>query len=76
MNAGIPGGIEIAKNLMAKYWIGAHDEEKENSGLAVMKIRLKKFGVEEVRELVRDEIGGGGCDVRVLDCGEELVVKS
>ncbi|KAL9596258.1 MAG: hypothetical protein Q9219_005919 [cf. Caloplaca sp. 3 TL-2023] len=80
VNAGIPGGIEIARNLMARYWIGAHDEEKENSGLAVMKIRMKKFGIEDVRELVRREFGGGGggggCDVRILDCGEELAVKS
>ncbi|KAI4166724.1 MAG: hypothetical protein LQ343_007813 [Gyalolechia ehrenbergii] len=78
VNAGIPGGIEIAKSLMARHWIGAHDEEKENSGLAVMKVRMKKFGLGEVRELVRREFcgGGGGCDVRVLDCGEELVVRS
>ncbi|KAL8833842.1 MAG: hypothetical protein Q9170_004064 [Blastenia crenularia] len=78
VNAGIPGGIEIAKNLMARYWIGAHDEEKENSGLAVMKTRFKKFGIGDVRELVRREFGGGGrgCDVRNLDCGEELTVRS
>ncbi|KAL8719392.1 MAG: hypothetical protein Q9225_003597 [Loekoesia sp. 1 TL-2023] len=79
VNAGIPGGIEIAKYLMARYWIGAHDEDKENSGLGVMKIRIRKFGVGEVRELVRREIGGGGggtCEVRALDYGEELVVRS
>lgn len=74
VNAGIPGGIEITKNLMARHWIGAHDEDKENSGLAVMKIRLKKFGLGEVRESVRREFSG--CEVRVLECGEEMCVRS
>ncbi|KAL8685456.1 MAG: hypothetical protein Q9218_007747 [Villophora microphyllina] len=78
VNAGLPGGVEIAKHLMARTWIGAHDEDKENSGLAIMKLKMRKFGVEEVRELVRREWNGGGngCDVRVLDCGEEMVMKS
>ncbi|KAL8909495.1 MAG: hypothetical protein Q9207_000175 [Kuettlingeria erythrocarpa] len=77
VNAGIPGGIEIAKNLMARHWIGAHDEDKENSGLSVMKIRLKKYGLDEVRECVRREFGGrGDCEVRVLECGEEMCIQS
>ncbi|KAL8705507.1 MAG: hypothetical protein Q9201_001382 [Fulgogasparrea decipioides] len=80
VNAGLPGGVEIAKNLMARCWIGAHDEEKENSGVALWKIRMRKFGVGDVRELVRREWSGGGggrgCEVRVLDCGEEMVLRS
>lgn len=78
VNAGLPGGVEIAKNLMARCWIGAHDEDKENSGVSVLKIRMRKYGLGEVRDLVRREWnggGGGGCDVRALDCGEELVIK-
>ncbi|KAL9015406.1 MAG: hypothetical protein Q9185_007192 [Variospora sp. 1 TL-2023] len=75
VNAGIPGGIEIAKNLMARHWIGAHDEDKENSGLSIMKLRMKKFGLGEVRECVRRECGGrGACEVRALECGEEMCV--
>ncbi|KAL8951140.1 MAG: hypothetical protein Q9222_002864 [Ikaeria aurantiellina] len=78
VNAGLPGGVEIAKALMARCWIGAHDEEKENSGLAVLKLRMRKFGIGEVREMVRREWrgGGGGCEVRVLDVGEEMVLRS
>ena len=80
VNAGLPGGVEIAKNLMARCWIGAHDEDKENSGLSVLKIRMRKYGLSEVREFVRREWsgggGGGGCEVRALDCGEELVMRS
>ncbi|KAL8872064.1 MAG: hypothetical protein Q9174_002245 [Haloplaca sp. 1 TL-2023] len=78
VNAGLPGGVEIAKNLMARCWIGAHDEDKENTGISVLKIKLRKFGIEEVRDLVRREWngGGGGCEVRNLDCGEEMVLRS
>ncbi|KAL8736651.1 MAG: hypothetical protein Q9166_000017 [cf. Caloplaca sp. 2 TL-2023] len=78
VNAGLPGGVEIAKNLMARCWIGAHDEDKENSGVSVLKIRMRKYGLSEVREMVKREWsgGGGGCEVRVLDCGEELVMRS
>ncbi|KAL8954614.1 MAG: hypothetical protein Q9193_007171 [Seirophora villosa] len=75
VNAGIPGGIEIAKNLMARHWIGAHDEDKDNSGLSVMKLRMKKFGLHEVRECVRRECGvRGACEIRALECGEEMCV--
>ncbi|KAI4259090.1 MAG: hypothetical protein LQ352_000884 [Teloschistes flavicans] len=78
VNAGLPGGVQIAKHLMAKTWIGAHDEDKENSGLSVLKVKIRKFGIGEVRGMVRREWcgGGNGCDVRNLDCGEELVIKS
>ncbi|KAL8683518.1 MAG: hypothetical protein Q9186_000558 [Xanthomendoza sp. 1 TL-2023] len=82
VNAGLPGGVEIAKNLMARCWIGAHDEDKENSGVSVLKVRMRKYGLNEVREMVRREWngggggGGGGCEVRALDCGEELVMRS
>lgn len=74
VNAGLPGGVEIAKSLMALYWI----EDKENSGISVLKIRIRKYGLGEVRELVRREWnggGGGGCEIRTLDCGEDLVMK-
>ena len=74
VNAGLPGGVEIAQNLMARCWISAHDEEKENSGLAVMKVATRKYNAEQVRELVARS--KGGTDVAVLDCGEELILKA
>ncbi|KAI4100278.1 MAG: hypothetical protein L6R37_005564 [Teloschistes peruensis] len=78
INAGLPGGVQIAKHLMARTWIGAHDEDKENSGLSVLKVKIRKFGIGEVRDMVRREWcgGGNGCDVRVLECGEAVVMKS
>ena len=72
------GGIEIAQNLLAKCWISAHDEAKEDSGLAVKTIVAKRTPVEEVRELVERGRSGGkvGIDVRSLDSGEEMVLQA
>lgn len=73
----MPGGLAIAQNLLAKYWIGAHDEDKENSGLSVQQVKTKKYSAQEVKALVeRDRRGGKlGVDVRALDCGEEMLIK-
>ena len=70
INAGLPGGVEIAQNLMAKYWISAHDEDKENSGLAVKKVTTRKYSAEQVREMLTKE--RVPTDVVVLGCGEEI----
>ena len=74
VNAGLPGGVEIAKNLMAKHWISAHDEEKENSGLAVMKVTMRKYALDDVTEMAAKQ--APGCNVRVLACGEEMAMKA
>lgn len=74
VNAGLPGGVEIAQNLMAKCWISAHDEDKENSGLAVKRVITRKYNAAEVRDMVAK--GKGGTNVVVLDCGEELKLKA
>lgn len=71
INSGLPGGIQIAQNLMAKCWISAHDEEKDNTGLSVMKVVTRKHHVDEVRSTV------GGCtEVAVLGVGEERVLTA
>ena len=73
--AGLPGGIEIAQNLMAKCWISAHDEDKDNTGLAVMSLKTRKYTKEEVREMLRQEVGSN-VDVANLASGAEMVLKS
>ena len=71
INSGLPGGIQIAQNLMAKCWISAHDEEKDNTGLSVMKVVTRKHHIDEVRSAV------GGCTaVAVLGVGEERVLTA
>ena len=74
VNAGLPGGVDIAQSLMAKCWISAHDEEKENTGLSVKKVVTRKYTATEVREMVAK--GKGGTGVAVLDCGEEIKLKA
>lgn len=74
VNAGLPGGVEIAKNLMAKCWISAHDEDKENTGLSVKRVVTRKFTAAEVRAMITKDKGGTG--VVVLDCGEEIKLKA
>lgn len=71
INAGLPGGAEIAKNLMAKCWVGAHDEEKDNTGLAVKLIAKRKFTRAEVQDMVPS-----GTRVEELGVGEEIVLKA
>lgn len=73
--AGLTGGIEIAQNLMAKCWISAHDEDKDNSGLSVMSTETRKHSVEEVREMLRQE-RGGNTDVLNLASGDQVVLKA
>ena len=73
---GAPGGIQLIKEVDARYWIAAHDEEKKNEGLATKLMSSKVYGVEETIKLLRmiggiggsrgkktvvENIGNGGC---------------
>lgn len=60
---------------MTKCWISAHDEEKDNSGLSVMSVKTRKYKVEEVREMLRQE-RSSNIDVAVLSSGAEMVLKA
>ncbi|KAJ9318613.1 hypothetical protein DTO271D3_1275 [Paecilomyces variotii] len=76
------GGVEIACALKARYWIGAHDEEKDNRGCGVKLLRTERNDIEEVRRALEKagcgcgEKDRGRCEVRVLDVGEEEVILS
>lgn len=76
------GGVEIARAVKARYWIGAHDEEKENRGCGVKLLRTERNDIEEVRRaLERASCGDCGekdkqkCEVKVLDVGEEVILS-
>ncbi|KAI7347597.1 hypothetical protein KC354_g13898 [Hortaea werneckii] len=56
---GAPGGVKLARALHARNWIGTHDEVKVLKGWSTMWIRSTRFGVEEVRGMLRDGGGGG-----------------
>ena len=68
--AGFPGGVEIARSLMARCWVSAHDEEKDNTGISVANVTTRKYNLAEVGEMV-----DGGTKVANLTAGEELVLR-
>jgi hypothetical protein len=79
--AGVSGGAEIARALMARCWISAHDEEKLDQGLSVKQLRVKRVSADEVRKhLWEGEEGdwlkkrGWTCDVRQLDVGKDMYI--
>ena len=59
INDGSPSGLEIARRLFAKVWIGAHDEDKENKGFGTRRTKVKKWRSEDIRRLLE-----GGHDTR------------
>ncbi|KAF2144602.1 uncharacterized protein K452DRAFT_223126 [Aplosporella prunicola CBS 121167] len=67
--AGKPGGVEIASKLMARCWLSAHDEEKDNRGVSVRMLKVSKFNVEEVKKSLGNETR-----VARLGPGEEMKV--
>ncbi|KAL9103978.1 MAG: hypothetical protein Q9163_001040 [Psora crenata] len=72
--AGLPGGIEIAKNLLAKCWISVHDEDKDDTGVSVANVKKRKYSIEDVRSMVDNE--GGLTNVLRLDVGAEVLLKA
>ncbi|KAJ9656967.1 hypothetical protein H2201_008329 [Coniosporium apollinis] len=75
---GMPGGLEIARNLLARVWVGAHDEQKELHGVATSRIKTQNFGINEINELLREPGQGAGPKVWSnafavsLEAGEEI----
>ena len=69
--AGMSGGVEIARNLMAKCWISAHDEDKENTGVSVANVKKTKHSIQEVMR----SMTGVGTHVMNLGVGEEITMK-
>lgn len=48
--AGMPGGMTIARNLYARAWISAHDEDKLKSGISVKSMKIEKHNVGDIKE--------------------------
>ena len=78
---GATGGVKIARALMARCWLSAHDETKDDQGVSVKQLKIKKQSAEDVRrELWLGEEGewlrqkGWTCDVRNLEVGKEMSI--
>lgn len=52
INTGTPGGAVIAAKLGARVWVGAHDGDKDIRGLVTGKLKTRKFGRGEMRQVV------------------------
>ena len=52
INIGSPGGLEIARRLFAKVWVGAHDEDKDNRGFGTRRTKVKKWRAQDVQSLL------------------------
>ncbi|KAK8095536.1 hypothetical protein PG999_013558 [Apiospora kogelbergensis] len=50
--AGLPAGAEIARRLCARVWLSAHDGDKDVRGLATGLLKTRKYGRDEVLEVV------------------------
>lgn len=53
--AGGLNGIEIARALMARVWIGAHDEEKDDHGFSVKQLRVNSYEPETIRAMLYED---------------------
>ena len=71
---GSPGGLEIAKNLLARCWIRAHDEEKIVGGVTAKPVRTRKYTRDEVEQMVREAMGKMGTAVITLNVGGQLTM--
>ncbi|KAK7522684.1 uncharacterized protein IWZ02DRAFT_498947 [Phyllosticta citriasiana] len=73
------GGAEIARRLMARAWVAAHDGAKRSRGVSVGLLRTRRVGVEEVRRWVavnsEGEVRKAPTRIRRLASGEEMMVK-
>ncbi|KAI9668736.1 MAG: hypothetical protein M1829_005276 [Trizodia sp. TS-e1964] len=75
--AGLPGGAPIAQNLLARYWISAHDEVKEVGGLAVRNIQFDRYSRDEVAALINTD-GNSATQTEVVELcsGDEICLTS
>ena len=76
VSAGLPGGLEIARNLLARYWISAHDEEKDVGGITALPLRTEKFFRWQIERLIEHEMGRMGTEVVEIDVGHALVMDA
>ena len=70
--------MEIARALLPRVWVGAHDEEKKASGAALKKIWKRKYGRSEVVRSLGETVGAANprlgvmTEVVTIPCGQEF----
>lgn len=83
ISAGYRGGVAIAQGLMARCWLSAHDEPKDDKGISVSLLRTSRMTPEQIRRALWQgpdgewlRTTGWTCDVRSLGVGVEMVIKA
>jgi len=78
--AGLPGGLDIVRQLLPRVWLGAHDGEKKIRGAMTKKIQRKSFALDEVEKAIGEALSVNGTvarpvtEVMRLESGKELRV--
>ncbi len=73
---GVDGGLEIARALMARCWVSAHDEVKDDRGVAVKFLKCERNSAELVKNNITQSEGKWECDVRSLEVGAEVRLRA
>lgn len=77
---GYPGGERIVRELGPQYWIGAHDEDKDNKGWSVTWIKSTAYTVEDAQRMldeasnVNNKVAGRSKIVN-MESGEALCIQ-
>jgi len=80
MMTGLPGGLDIVRQLLPRVWLGAHDGEKKMRGAVAKKLHRKNFPLDEVEKAVVEALAADGKAARTvtevirLESGKELRV--
>lgn len=69
---GVEGGLEIASALMARCWISAHDEVKDDKGMAVKFLKCIRGNADMVKGKIQQGEGRWTCDVRSLGVDDQV----
>lgn len=69
---GVDNGIRIAEALMARNWISAHDEAKDDRGVGVKLLKCDRNDVDVVRRKLAQLDVSWQCNVMSMDVGAEV----
>ena len=64
--AGLPGGLDIVRQLLPRVWLGAHDGEKKIRGAVAKRVQRKNFALDEVEKAVGEALSANGRAARTL----------
>lgn len=73
---GVDSGMEIARALMARCWISAHDEVKDDQGVAVKLLKCDRHNADSVKAKLAQLDDSWRCNVKSLDVGAEICLTA